>query len=176
MVVFYLFLLSFIAFSDFRLESEPSQGPPKASTVENPSSFQKILSAKKVFLTIADPSTEGTSGLFSSPSENRQPASGELAKAIRKWNRFTIVHDVSEADLVLVIVEWEDFHSWGKTVACRDWLLVFDGGSLPTTKSRPLWQGDREQWGKWGGCSGGGEPGKQPTKEIEGAEKAAGHP
>lgn len=139
--------------------------------MESPSGFQKILSAKSVFLIIADPPTDGTSGLFSSPSESRQPASGELAKAIRKWNRFTIVNHVTEADLVLVVVEWEDSHSWGKTVACRDWLLVFGGGSLPTTNSQPLWKGDREQWGKWGGCSGAGEPVKQLRKEIERAKK-----
>ena len=137
-----------------------------------PTSIEKIFTAKNVFLAIAGPSTGDASSLFGALSEDHLSAFDELAKAIRKWNRLTIVSDVSKSDLVLIVVEWEDFHSWGKTVACRDWLLVFDGSSMPTPKSQPLWKGDREQWGKWGGCSGAGRTVIELRKLIEREERS----
>lgn len=103
---------------------------------------------------------------------NVDEAMKELTKAIERWARFVIVpDDPKKADLVLVVMEWEDAHSWGKEIACRDQLFVFDGGQLPNEKSEPIWTGDPERWGKWGGCSGAGQPVKELRKEIEKAEK-----
>jgi len=145
----------------------------KESSAPSPAQMQKIVAAKSVFLQIARSSSEGTVlSFWGVRTAAYVPAFEELSKAVRKWKRFVIVDDVSKADLVLVVVEWEDFHRWGRTVVCRDWLLVFDGGALPTEKSQPLWQGDREQWGQFGGCSGAGQPVKELRKVIEKAEKA----
>lgn len=166
----------------------PAQEPARvASTVVNAARLQTMVTAKSVFLLIANPPSADIAGepstrwwIFRGPFVKAVPqeaglqvAYKELTKAVQKWNRFVIVDDVSKADLVLLVVEWEDLHRWGRTVACRDWLLVFDGGVLPTEESQPVWVGDREQWGKWGGCSGAGQPVKELRKEIERAEKAA---
>ena len=99
-------------------------------------------------------------------------AQTELEKAIRKWGRFEVIDEVSKADLVLVVVEWEDHHRWGNTIVCRDQLFIFDGGKLPGETSVPLWEGDAEKWGKFGGCSGAGEPVKELKKMVDKAAKA----
>ena len=136
--------------------------------------MQKLVSAKSVLLLVAGRPTEGgASGLFGTLLGMNSAAYEELADAVRKWKRFDIVTDASKADLVLLVVEWEDFHRWGNTVACRDQLFVFEGGVLPTGKSQPLWRGDPEKWGKWGGCSGAGRTIIELRKEIEKAEKAS---
>ena len=168
---FTLVLIALVTMSAYVGAQPQESEPPRA--ISNGAMLPKIVAAKRVFLLIATPSS-AASGFFGPVTVERVPAYEELEKAVRKWNKFAIVSDVSKADLVLLVVEWEDFHRWGRTVACRDWLLVFDGGMLPTEKSQPLWQGDREQWGKWGGCSGAGQPVKELRKAIEQAEKSAG--
>src|SRR6267142_189972 len=136
--------------------------------------MQKLVSAKSVLLLVAGrPAAGNASGLFGTPLGMNSPAYEDLADAVRKWKRFEIVTDASKADLVLLVVEWEDFHRWGNTVACRDQLFVFEGSDLPTGKSQPLWRGDPEKWGKWGRCSGAGRTIIELRKEIEKAEKAA---
>ena len=161
-----------MSMANTRLQSAPAKATVSAG--ENTGQLQKLVAAKSVLLLIASAASDGAGGeLFGTLIDERVPAREELTKAIQKWNRFVIVNDVSKADLVLVVVEWEDFHRRGRTVACRDWLLVFDGGALPTGKSQPLWQGDREQWGKWGGCSGAGQPVKELRKAIEKARASS---
>jgi hypothetical protein len=109
---------------------------------------------------------------MSEAADIKPVAQAEFAKAVRKWGRFQIIEDVSKADLVLVVVEWEDHHRWGNTIVCRDQLFIFDGGSLPSGESMPVWKGDPEKWGKFGGCSGAGEPIKELRKLMGKSAKA----
>jgi hypothetical protein len=154
-------------------QSLESAATPKAGAVPV-SPIHKMLSAKTVYL-VADAAGEQPP-IATGPvpeSLSKPLAHEELTKAMRKWGRFEIVTEASRADLVLLVVEWEDYHRWGRTIVCRDQLFVYEGGALPTGKSQPLWRGDPEQWGKWGGCSGAGQPIKELRKEIEKADKAS---
>jgi len=159
--------------------SAASPGPSQG-TVNGPNSSEqtskKLVSAKTVYLMTAarNQRGEGQSRLWGQKLANADAAMKELTKAIEKWGRFVIVvDDPKRADLVLLVMEWEDAHRWGKEIACRDQLFVFDGGGLPNEKSEPLWTGDPERWGKWGGCSGAGQPVKELRKQIEKTEKTA---
>jgi hypothetical protein len=80
---------------------------------------------------------------------------------------------VSKADIVMLVLEWEDHHRFGNTIVCRDQLFIFTGGTLPSIQSEPLWRGDAEKWGKWGKCSGAGEPLKELRKEIDALDKGS---
>jgi hypothetical protein len=135
---------------------------------------EKIVAARTAYLdAVAANQQPKPATPMSEATDNKPLAQGELAKALRKWGRFEIIEDVNKADLVLVVVEWEDHHHWGNTIVCRDQLFVFDGGSLPSGGSMPLWKGDPEKWGKFGGCSGAGEPVKELRKLVDKAAKAS---
>ena len=135
---------------------------------------EKIVAARTAYLEAATANQQPkTANPMSEATDNKPVAQAELAKAVRKWGRFEIIEEVSNADLVLVVVEWEDHHRWGNTIVCRDQLFVFDGGSLPSEKSTPLWKGDPKKWGKFGGCSGAGEPVKEFSKLVDKAAKAS---
>jgi len=134
---------------------------------------EKVLTARTGYLmALGGDHQPGPGNPIPEATVNKPVAQAELAKAMRKWGRFEIVEDVSKTDIVLVVVEWEDQHRWGNTVVCRDQLFVFDGGNLPNEKSTPLWKGDSERWGKFGGCSGAGEPIKELRKVMDKAAKA----
>lgn len=133
---------------------------------------KKLVSAKRVYLMTAARDHGGNGILWGQKLADADAAMKELSKEVTKWGRFIVVgEDPTKADLVLLVMEWEDAHGWGKTVACRDQLFVFDGGQAPNEKSKPIWIGDAEKWGKWGGCSGAGQPIKELRKHIEKAEK-----
>jgi hypothetical protein len=134
----------------------------------------KILVARTAyFMAVATNQQPQTRSPIVETGAVKPVAQADLAKAIRKWGRFEIVDDVSEADLVLLVVEWEDHHRWGNSVVCRDQLFVFDGGSVPGEKSTPLWKGDPDKWGKFGGCSGAGEPVKELRQLVDQETKAS---
>jgi hypothetical protein len=135
--------------------------------------MRKIASAKRVYLVAAAVAEQprNTSTPFPETLVVKPAALGELTKAVSKWNRFEIVSEVEKAELVLLVTEWEDHHKWGNTIVCRDQLFVFGGGTMPNQTSQAWWGRDPEKWGKWGGCSGAGEPVKELRKEIEKADK-----
>jgi hypothetical protein len=139
----------------------------------SPTPATRLVSARTAYLIAAAANAQPgtTSSPISESLVSKPLAQKELTRAIQKWHRLEIVSDVSKADLVLLVVEWEDHHRWGNTIVCRDQLFVFEGGALPTDKSQPFWQGDPEKWGKWGGCSGAGEPVQELRKAIDNAGK-----
>ena len=155
-------------------QSEESAAAPSTGAAPV-SPVQRMLSAKTAYLmaSAAKKQPPIATGPVPETLSSKPLAQEELTKAMRKWGRFEIVTDASSADLVLLVVEWEDYHRWGRTIVCRDQLFVFEGGALPTGNSQPLWKGDPEQWGKFGGCSGAGQPIKELRKEIERADKAS---
>ena len=156
------------------LAQSPEQATAPGTEAAQISGIKKLLPAKKAYLVAvaAKQQPGGTSGLVPENLVSKALAQEQLTKAMRKWHRFEIVDDVKTADLVLLVVEWEDHHRWGNTIVCRDQLFVFEGGALPVGKSQPLWQGDPERGGKWGGCSGAGEPVQELRKAIDKADKA----
>ena len=142
---------------------------------QNPSALpDNILAARTAyFMAVAANQQPQARSPIAETAAVKPVAQAELAKAIRKWGRFEVVDEVSKADLVLLVVEWEDHHHWGNTIVCRDQLFIFDGGRLPGETSVPLWKGDGEKWGKFGGCSGAGEPVKELRKLVDKAAKAS---
>jgi hypothetical protein len=158
-------------FASAALAQDALKSPQQpASSINN-----KLVSAKTAYLIAGTPRgpRENTNVVAPEDLVGKPIAQQQLTKAVQKWHRLDIVDDPNKADLVLLVVEWEDYHRWGHTIACRDQLFVFAGGGLPSTKSQPLWLGDPERWGKWGGCSGAGEPIKELRKAIENADKAS---
>jgi hypothetical protein len=136
---------------------------------------KRLLSARTAYLMASGAKTQPstTSGQFAENLDSKAPALEELSKAMKKWRRFEIVNDVSKADIVMLVLEWEDHHRFGNTIVCRDQLVIFTGGTLPSIQSEPLWRGDAEKWGKWGKCSGAGEPLKELRKEIDALDKGS---
>jgi len=151
------------------------QSAASPAEVQGPAQFpEKLLSARRAYLlAVAAEKQPGGTAFVPTNLVAKPLAQQQLAKAMEKWRRFEIVDDVSKADLMLVVVEWEDHHRWGNTTVCRDQLFVYEGGVPSDDKSHPLWQGDPERWGKFGECSGAGEPVKELRKEIEKADKAS---
>ena len=74
-------------------------------------------------------------------------AQQKVKDSIRKWGRFTVLDDPTEADLVLVVVVRE-YSKFGAQL-CSSELLVFPGGGIPDQNSVALWQsGDTKAlWG-----------------------------
>lgn len=146
------------------VQSQDSKRPSDSASV-----FDKLLSAKTVSVMAFGPSQENkTPGLFGERLASQSLALRTLTEAVRKWGRFTIVDDVTKADLVMVVVEWNEVTKWGKNLQCHDRLFVFAGGTVPTKDSVPLWQIED---GQWGGCSAAARPLKDLRKEMEHAEK-----
>ena len=149
----------------------------QTQNVTNPATpAKRLLSARTAYLMASGAKTPPatTSGQFAENLDSKALALEELSKAMHKWRRFEIVNDVSKADIVMLVLEWEDHHRFGNTIVCRDQLFIFTGGTLPSVQSQPLWRGDAEKWGKWGKCSGAGEPVKELRKEIDALDKGSG--
>ncbi len=74
------------------------------------------------------------------------PARGKekVEVALRKWGRFNITDDPTNADLVLLVIEGNHL-KLGILGQLYDNLLVFPGGSLPDQNSAPLWQGEAKE-------------------------------
>lgn len=99
---------------------------------------QLLISAKAVAL-------EGGVGYTAFYGIGLRPSSDKsrrlLEKEIRKWGRFSVVEDVSKADLVLVLLEGN--RSVGEDDFVRTARLdVFPGGSPRRRGDTPLWEGN----------------------------------
>jgi hypothetical protein len=148
-------------------------GPPAGAgqaASQKPSSTEMMLAAKTVFVMAFGPTEERkTPGLIGERLAAASLAQRTLEKAVREWRRFVIVDDAANADLVFVVVEWNEETKWGKNLQCHDRLLVYQGHATPAKDSTPLWQLED---GQWGGCSAAARPLKALRKELEKAEKS----
>jgi hypothetical protein len=61
---------------------------------------------------------------------------------LKKWNRLTLVEDAAQADLIMVIMEWNEKSAMVYQV---DKLLVYKGHGIPETGTLPLWKAEAKQ-------------------------------
>jgi hypothetical protein len=150
---------------------EPATASSSASV--RGSAIKKLLSAKKAYLLAGAPNRERrkTPGLIPENLASTSLAHEELTKAMQKWGRFEIVNEAAQADIVLVLLEWNEVTKWGKNLQCHNRLMAFEGGVVPTDQAIPIWQ---IEGGQWGGCSAAKRTVKDFRSELEKAEKAGG--
>jgi hypothetical protein len=106
-------------------------------------SSPELLSAKTVGIVTFGPTRDLSYTWWGKPyfvpEGANLPRDREIAeKEIRKWNRYIVVEDPRQADLVMALREW-DHHTWrlGNATAVR--LVIFRGGPEFERKAEILW-------------------------------------
>jgi hypothetical protein len=61
---------------------------------------------------------------------------------LKKWNRFALVEKEAQADLIIVILEWNEKAAMIYQV---DKMLVYKGHGIPEEGTPPLWKGEAKQ-------------------------------
>ena len=79
-----------------------------------------------------------TFGWLADPKHAQKNVEDEL----KKWNRLTLVEDAAQADLIMVILEWNEKSAMVYQV---DRLLIYKGHGIPETGTLPLWKGEAKQ-------------------------------
>lgn len=79
-----------------------------------------------------------TYGFLADPKHAQKIVEDEL----KKWNRLTLVEDAAQADLLIVILEWNEKAAVLYQV---DKMLVYKGRGLPETGTPPLWKAEAKQ-------------------------------
>ena len=79
-----------------------------------------------------------TYGWLADPKRAQKNVEDEL----KKWNRLTLVEDTAQADLILVILEWNEKAA---LVYQLDKLLVYKGHGIPENGTLPLWKAEAKQ-------------------------------
>jgi hypothetical protein len=103
---------------------------------EMPGTFGKIVT---LLGAASEHAVEGRStGGARSYEADPPTAKQKVEDAIRKWGRFTVLDDPSEADLVLLVVV-RSYMKFGLVLRSNE-LLVFPGGAVPGQNSVALWQ------------------------------------
>lgn len=146
------------------VQTEPPRDSPPTAEVAK-SSRELVITAKAV-LAIGDVGEVAYRQPFGVGIPSQKKSQERIEKELRKWGRFTLVVDPTQADLIVVLLEGNRFLKGGYGPYSE--LLVFQGGKLPAKYEKPLWQTDA----MWSVGSAVGKVVERFRKHIEELERA----
>lgn len=91
----------------------------------------------------------------------------KLLKVLTKWGRYEIVKDPTDADLVLVLTEFQKNINIMKRANLVAELKVYRGGATPTEQTPVLWSGDASENFRRMPATGVGEKFRDHVMKLE---------